>query len=353
MNSPRCQRSSSRLKPLLQTPLTCCCLRDIGFDDVAALLARYGLAARARRRRRADPRQLLGRTRSRPDRPRVHARDDTPVHSLLHEAAHLIVLPPERARRAYRRHRFGRGRRRRLRAAVAARRRPARRRPRALMADMDAWGYTFRLGSARAYFERDAEDAGPGCSARGLVVCRPKSAVCDARTTVDDGSSVDSQLARQRGARNPGRRGCHAGCAIRSADPAQVFAQARDQVQADAAAVAPALARLARIDRADLLRRHAVARVLDHHDAVSAQAIGSCRDRCSRWRCATGCRWPPGRWPPARRFRTPATAQEQRRGPCRGQVPMVLDDVRATVGPADAVADLGQARRILGQDQQQ
>src|SRR3546814_16261360 len=26
----------------------------------------------------------------------VHARDDTPVHSLLHEACHLIVLPPER-----------------------------------------------------------------------------------------------------------------------------------------------------------------------------------------------------------------------------------------------------------------
>ncbi len=25
--------------------------------------------------------------------------------------------------------------------------------------DMDAWGYSFRLGSARAWFERDAEDA--------------------------------------------------------------------------------------------------------------------------------------------------------------------------------------------------
>jgi len=24
---------------------------------------------------------------------------------------------------------------------------------------MDAWGYTFRLGSARAWFERDAQDA--------------------------------------------------------------------------------------------------------------------------------------------------------------------------------------------------
>jgi hypothetical protein len=28
-----------------------------------------------------------------------------------------------------------------------------------LMADMDAWGYSFRLGSTRAWFENDAEDA--------------------------------------------------------------------------------------------------------------------------------------------------------------------------------------------------
>jgi hypothetical protein len=28
-----------------------------------------------------------------------------------------------------------------------------------MWADMDAWGYSFRLGSARAWFEQDAEDA--------------------------------------------------------------------------------------------------------------------------------------------------------------------------------------------------
>jgi hypothetical protein len=27
------------------------------------------------------------------------------------------------------------------------------------MNDMDAWGYSFRLGSTRPWFERDAEDA--------------------------------------------------------------------------------------------------------------------------------------------------------------------------------------------------
>jgi hypothetical protein len=36
------------------------------------------------------------------------------------------------------------------------------------MADMDAWGYTFRLGSTRAWFEGDAEDALAFLAARGL-----------------------------------------------------------------------------------------------------------------------------------------------------------------------------------------
>jgi hypothetical protein len=100
---------------------------------------------------------------------RVHARADTPVHSVLHEACHLIVLPPAR------------------RAAVhtnasdsvaeedatcclqilLADRLPGVGAARA-MADMDAWGYTFRLGSARAWFERDAEDARAWLAARGL-----------------------------------------------------------------------------------------------------------------------------------------------------------------------------------------
>ena len=35
--------------------------------------------------------------------------------------------------------------------------------------DMDAWGYTFRLGSSRAWFERDAADARDWLRRRGLV----------------------------------------------------------------------------------------------------------------------------------------------------------------------------------------
>ena len=36
-------------------------------------------------------------------------------------------------------------------------------------ADIDAWGYTFRLGSAQAYFEQDADDAWAWLQRRGLI----------------------------------------------------------------------------------------------------------------------------------------------------------------------------------------
>ena len=35
--------------------------------------------------------------------------------------------------------------------------------------DMDAWGYTFRLGSARAWFEQDAADARAWLRGQGVV----------------------------------------------------------------------------------------------------------------------------------------------------------------------------------------
>ena len=38
-----------------------------------------------------------------------------------------------------------------------------------LLGDMDAWGYTFRLGSARAWFEQDAADAREWLRNHGIV----------------------------------------------------------------------------------------------------------------------------------------------------------------------------------------
>lgn len=100
----------------------------------------------------------------------VYARPDTPVHSLLHEACHLIVAAPEK--RAHIHTDASESQIEEDAACylqiVLAEHLPGVGSPR-LMEDMDAWGYTFRLGSTRAWFERDAEDARAWLSERGLL----------------------------------------------------------------------------------------------------------------------------------------------------------------------------------------
>jgi hypothetical protein len=99
----------------------------------------------------------------------VYARPDTPVHSVLHEAAHLLVMPAERRPNV---HTDASDCQREEDATCALQILLADSLPgvgsKRLMADMDAWGYTFRLGSARAWFEHDAEDAFAFLAARGL-----------------------------------------------------------------------------------------------------------------------------------------------------------------------------------------
>ena len=145
-------------------------LGGIAFDDAAALLRSYGLALQ--RVADGDPipgsywgdceAGIIGTT--------VYARDDTPVHSLLHEACHLIVLPPERRERVHTDATDSLAEEDAVCVlqALLGDALPGVGRDRVL-ADMDAWGYTFRLGSARAYVERDADEAWAWLRAHGLV----------------------------------------------------------------------------------------------------------------------------------------------------------------------------------------
>ena len=145
-------------------------LADIDEADVAALLAAYGLTLA----RVPDGAPIPGSYWGEPEAglvgATVHARGDTPVHSLLHEAAHLVVLPEARRARVH------------TDATDSVEEEDAVCVLQALLgdalpgvgadrvlADMDAWGYTFRLGSARAYVERDADAAWTWLQARGLV----------------------------------------------------------------------------------------------------------------------------------------------------------------------------------------
>jgi len=101
---------------------------------------------------------------------RVFVRADTPVHSMLHEACHIICMSKDRREQLDRDaggddleesavcylqilladHLEGVGRER-------------------LMRDMDIWGYSFRLGSAERWFKEDANDANSWLKARNLL----------------------------------------------------------------------------------------------------------------------------------------------------------------------------------------
>jgi len=89
----------------------------------------------------------------------VHARADTPVHSILHEAGHIICM--DAARRANL-HTDAGGEYAEedavcyLQVVLATHVGLS---VEAICADMDAWGYTFRLGSAQAWFRQDAGEA--------------------------------------------------------------------------------------------------------------------------------------------------------------------------------------------------
>ncbi len=103
----------------------------------------------------------------------LYARADTPLHSILHEASHFICMSPER--------RAGLDRDaggdedeecavcylQILLAATLPGVGPLR-----LCGDMDAWGYSFRLGSAGAWFAADAEDARVWLVRHGVTDCR-------------------------------------------------------------------------------------------------------------------------------------------------------------------------------------
>lgn len=72
------------------------CVGDIGLDTPAALLARYGLRLQHVDADAPIPGSFWGEPEAGIIGCDVYVRDDTPVHSMLHEAGHLIVLPPDK-----------------------------------------------------------------------------------------------------------------------------------------------------------------------------------------------------------------------------------------------------------------
>lgn len=133
---------------------------DTGQDTLAALLERFGLRLVLEPEDAPITGSFWGDAEAGVVGRSVFVRRDTPIHSVLHESCHVICMDGERRDALHRDaggddleeaavcylqilladHIGGVGRSR-------------------LMADMDRWGYSFRLGSTREWFEKDAEDA--------------------------------------------------------------------------------------------------------------------------------------------------------------------------------------------------
>ena len=133
---------------------------DIDIKNMQSLIGHYGMEINTVNDNEAIPGSfwqppeagLVGNT--------LFIRNDTPVHSALHETCHYICM--DRIRRENLNTDAG---------GTAIEENgvcylqillseliPEMKQSR-MLRDMDAWGYSFRLGSAKAWFEKDAEDA--------------------------------------------------------------------------------------------------------------------------------------------------------------------------------------------------
>jgi hypothetical protein len=137
-------------------------LRLSGIDRIALalVLSRYGLTLALIAPEEVIPGSYWGESEAGLQGDRLYARLDTPVHSVLHEASHYICMTPER-RSGLDRDAGGDDPEECgvcYLQVLLANELPGVGSQR-LMSDMDDWGYSFRLGNTRAWFESDAKDA--------------------------------------------------------------------------------------------------------------------------------------------------------------------------------------------------
>ena len=137
------------------------------------LLAAYGLVIEEIEQEQDIPGSFWGDEEAGLIGNRVIVRPDTPVHSVLHEACHYICMDPQRRTGL---HTNAGGDYDEENAVCYLQITLAGLLPElgkaGMWRDMDRWGYTFRLGSARAWYEQDASDALEWLTTNGILTAQ-------------------------------------------------------------------------------------------------------------------------------------------------------------------------------------
>ena len=133
---------------------------DIKLEHLQSLLGRYGIEIKTVNDNEPIPGSFWQPPEAGLIKNTLYIRNDTPVHSALHEACHYICMDTQRRKNldtdaggtaieengvCY------------LQILLSDFISEMKRKR--MLDDMDEWGYSFRLGSAKAWFEQDAEDA--------------------------------------------------------------------------------------------------------------------------------------------------------------------------------------------------
>jgi hypothetical protein len=143
---------------------------DFNQTELINLLARYQLEVQIAPSGKAIPGSFWGDAEAGLIGHNIFLRQDTPIHSALHETCHFICMDEDRRKQLN----TNAGNSQVEENAVCYLQillsddLPSLGRQR-ILSDMDAWGYSFRLGSAQNWFDHDAEESRDWLLAHDLI----------------------------------------------------------------------------------------------------------------------------------------------------------------------------------------